>query len=81
MTHKPIIGSDFIRMMKPILGLEGVQGIREIRITAEYNQAAIVKVSMIAKPDFEKATVEEYGSGEPEIKTRRYTVTVTEVME
>ena len=74
-------GRHFIRMMRPILGLEGAPGIRGMRVIAEDNDAVIVEVEVLAKPDFDRVSVEQCRAGRPETKTRRYTVTVAEVEE
>ena len=81
MSQEQMTGRNFIRMMRPVLGLEGVPGIREMRITAEHNDVTIVEVDMIARPDMDKINAEPEPANETAIRTRKYTVTVTEVIE
>lgn len=41
------LGKDFIKMIAPVLGIESIDGIRKIEISAPFNDVTIVNVEML----------------------------------
>lgn len=74
-----ISGNKMISLLRPVLGLEGVPGIVEIRMKAHLRDATRLELDMIAKPDFDKCQATEVGEPAGDLVTKHYMVTVTEI--
>ena len=74
MSGTKMTGSEFIQMMRPILGIESVRGIVGINIKANIHEATMLEIETIPDIDFEGVTVDE--CDDAELNTKRYIVTV-----
>ena len=73
-SMKKMTGSEFIKMMRPILGIESVRGIVGINIRANIHEVTTLEIETIPDIDLEGVTVDECDDAEP--NTKRYIVTV-----
>ena len=76
MARKKMTGREFIKMMRPILGIQDVRNIRELRIVASMNDSTILEIDTVPEVDFDGFTVEPIDEGAGDTETRRYIVTV-----
>ena len=81
MLREPMAGRKFMKMMAPVLGLDRVSGIVGMRITAQRDDVTVVEVDMVAGESKADISVDPEPANETAIRTRKYTVTVTEVIE
>ena len=73
-SMKKMTGREFIKMMRPILGIESVRGIVGINIRANIHEVTTLEIETIPDIDLEGVTVEACDDREPQ--TKRYIVTV-----
>ena len=76
-STKKMTGSEFIKMMRPILGIESVRDIVGINIRANIHEVTTLEIETIPDIDLEGVTVDECDEcDDAEPQTKRYIVTV-----
>ena len=81
MMSRKMTGRDFIKMMRPILGLEKTPSIRRLKIHADAHDVTWCEVEVLPNVSPDAISVEEAHDQSEPPEVRKYIITVEPVSE